>query len=145
MVLPRRRSRPRPKKQHGFLLAVLAIGIVVYLVYFRPAPRRVIPPAPALPVPDLSLGRLQVPKWRDSSRDFDAEYEALLGAVPELRGGRRARIAFLIMAHGADDVQLLKRSLPWLYSPLNFFLVSDGRACSRSCMAWTAASHCCLR
>lgn len=147
MVLPRR-SHARPtRRRHGVSLATgtaLLVGLVFCLVYaLRPlsssslssssastlpsSPQSSSPalqhaPLGVLPLADLLTGN--PPKWRDPKRDFDAEYEEVLEAMPELRSTRRARIAFLIMAHGPTDVQLLKRSLPWLYSPLNFFLVS---------------------
>ncbi|CAN0453284.1 unnamed protein product [Ectocarpus sp. 12 AP-2014] len=34
------------------------------------------------------------------------------------------------MAHGPTDVELLRRNLPWLYSPLNFFLIHMDRKSS---------------
>lgn len=74
-----------------------------------------------LPLAELLSGN--PPYWRDPRRDFQAEYDEVLEAVPGLAGIRPARFAFLIMAHGPADVKLLKRNLPWLYSPLNFFLV----------------------
>ncbi|CAM9652109.1 unnamed protein product [Ectocarpus sp. 6 AP-2014] len=70
------------------------------------------------------------PYWRDPRRDFQAEYEEVVAAVPGLRGTRPARFAFLIMAHGPTDVELLRRNLPWLYSPLNFFLIHMDRKSS---------------
>lgn len=79
-------------------------------------------PAQTLPTADLLSG--SPPKWRDPQRDFEAEYEEILEAVPELRSTKRARLAFFIMAHGPTDVEMLKRSLPWLYSPHSFILVS---------------------
>lgn len=147
MVLPRR-SHARPtRRRHGVSLATgtaLLVGLVFCLVYaLRPLSSSslssssvsTLPSSPqssspalqhvapgVLPLADLLTGN--PPKWRDPKRDFDAEYQEVLEAVPGLRSTRRARIAFLIMAHGPTDVQLLKRSLPWLYSPLNFFLVS---------------------
>lgn len=75
-----------------------------------------------LPLAKLLSGN--PPYWRDPRRDFQAEYDEVREAVPGLAGIRPARFAFLIMAHGPEDVKLLKRNLPWLYSPLNFFLVS---------------------
>ncbi|CAN0252332.1 unnamed protein product, partial [Ectocarpus fasciculatus] len=70
------------------------------------------------------------PYWRDPRRDFQAEYDEVVAAVPGLRGTRPARFAFLIMAHGPTDVELLRRNLPWLYSPLNFFLIHMDRKSS---------------
>ncbi|CAM9435366.1 unnamed protein product [Choristocarpus tenellus] len=63
------------------------------------------------------------PNWRSPGRDVEAEYQAVLEAVPELGGTRRARLAFLVMAHGSNDIVLLKRSIPWLYSKENFILI----------------------
>lgn len=74
-----------------------------------------------LPLADLLSGN--PPYWRDRRRNFQAEYDEVVAGVPGLRGTRPARFAFLIMAHGPTDVMLLRRNLPWLYSPLNFFLV----------------------
>lgn len=65
------------------------------------------------------------PRWRDPERDFDSEYQEVLKAVPALKATRPARIAFLIMAHGPTDIKMLQRSLPWLYSPNSFILVSN--------------------
>lgn len=81
-----------------------------------------------LPLAELLSG--DPPYWRDPRRDFQAEYDAVYAAVPGLSGTRPARFAFLIMAHGPTDVKLLKRSLPWLYSPLNFFLVGSFDGCT---------------
>lgn len=77
-----------------------------------------------LPLADLLSGN--PPYWRDRRRNFQAEYDEVIAGVPGLRGTKPARFAFLIMAHGPTDVMLLKRNLPWLYSPLNFFLVRRG-------------------
>ena len=74
-----------------------------------------------LPLSELLSGN--PPYWRDPRRDFQAEYDEVRDAVPGLAGIRPARFAFLIMAHGPSDVKLLKKNFPWLYSPLNFFLV----------------------
>lgn len=82
-----------------------------------------------LPLAELLSGN--PPYWRDPRRDFQAEYDAVFAAVPGLNGTPPARFAFLIMAHGPTDVKLLKRSLPWLYSPLNFFLVGSFDGCTQ--------------
>lgn len=81
-------------------------------------------------------------KWRDPQRDFDAEYEEVVAAVPSLQGTRPARLAFLIMAHGPTDVKLLKRSLPWLYSPLNFFLVGGWVESGVTCISCGVVAAC---
>lgn len=81
------------------------------------------PPPSDADAAGISTSKGNPPNWRDPERDFDAEYEQVLEAFPVLRAMRKARIAFLIMAHGPSDVMLLNRSFPWLYSPRNFFLV----------------------
>lgn len=142
MVLPRRHhnsARPTRRRQ-GYLFICAAISVLVYLAYFRRSPYSLHPSfrsssssdswAPisqqtAVSKAELFLGN--PPKWRDPNRDFEAEYEEVVKAMPALRSSRPARIAFLVMAHGPTDVKMLKRSLPWLYSPHNFILVSAGK------------------
>lgn len=144
MVLPRR-HHARPTRRRNLAGTALACSVVFYIVYAWPSSRffgtpsnspgvstsshshtsSSFGPPGALPQAHLLSG--SPPRWRDPHRDFDAEYEQVLEAVPALRGTRQARIAFLIMAHGPTDVIMLKRSLPWLYSPLNLFLVSSSR------------------
>lgn len=82
------------------------------------------PPPASVKTTGINTSKDNPPKWRDPERDFDAEYEQVVEAFPTLQSTRKARIAFLIMAHGPSDVMLLNRSFPWLYSPRNFFLVS---------------------
>ena len=151
MVLPRR-NHVRVSRRHrgaGFVGLAL-VGIVFYLSYswYRPltssfGSRR--PSSSSLttfssmtalnagsykPPPDgiplrVNISESNPRNWRNPERDFDTEYEQVLEAFPALRTTRRARIAFFIMAHGPTDVMLLARSFPWLYSPLNFYLVSS--------------------
>lgn len=81
------------------------------------------PPLSSVKTDGINSSKDNPPNWRDPERDFHAEYEQVLEAFPALRASQKARIAFLIMAHGPSDVMLLNRSFPWLYSPRNFFLV----------------------
>ncbi|CAM9304583.1 unnamed protein product [Ascophyllum nodosum] len=156
MVLPRR-NHVRVSRRHrgaGFVGLAL-VGIVFYLSYswYRPltssfGSRR--PSSSSLttfssmtalnagsykPPPDgiplrVNISESNPRNWRNPERDFDTEYEQVLEAFPALRTTRRARIAFFIMAHGPTDVMLLARSFPWLYSPLNFYLIHMDRKSS---------------
>ena len=149
MVFPRR-LHARPTRRRQLVYTTLAFLAVMFYLFrwnpsFSPGGRRQRAPRtdPALsksgstdrldtaatdsedrgglPLAELLSGN--PPRWRDPRRDFQAEYDEVVAAVPGLAGGRPARFAFLIMAHGPSDVKLLRRNLPWLYSPLNFFLV----------------------
>lgn len=93
-----------------------------------------------LPLAELLSG--DPPYWRDPRRDFQAEYDGVREAVPGLAGIRPARFAFLIMAHGPADVKLLRKNFPWLYSPLNFFLVSQAVDFQRLLLAFTGGDTC---
>lgn len=155
MVFPRRlHARPSRRRQLAYTTAAF-LAVMFYLFrwhpFFSERPARVDPPPAAtnpdaatdsegrggLPLSELLSGN--PPRWRDPRRDFQAEYDEVVAAVPSLRGTRPARFAFLIMAHGPSDVKLLRRNLPWLYSPLNFFLVG-GKAVARaeSVLSWCA-------
>lgn len=158
MVLTRR-NHARPTRRRHLVGIVALVSVVFYIVYvwnpffsssrtssssilpFSPPPPSLLPANGGPYRADAFPG--DPSKWRDPQRDFDAEYEEVVAAVPSLQGTRPARLAFLIMAHGPTDVKLLKRSLPWLYSPLNFFLVGDwvGGWMGGWCPAWLA---CCV-
>lgn len=148
---PSSRQHPSRRRTKTFLLMAAAGTVILYMVYFRlslnsylslslsPHYSHTTSATPqgdgtavqamvSLPMADLFLGT--PPKWRDPKRDFEDEYLEVLEAVPELRSTRRARIAFFIMAHGPTDVEMLKKSLPWLYSPNNYILVSFSSCCA---------------
>lgn len=153
MVLSRR-NHVRPTRRRHLVGIVALVSVVFYIVYvwnpFFSSPRTFSitpfspPPSSLLPANGGPYRADAFPgdpsKWRDPQRDFDAEYEEVVAAVPSLQGTRPARLAFLIMAHGPTDVKLLKRSLPWLYSPLNFFLVGAVR-----CVLGVGGARCCSR
>lgn len=154
---PASRQHPSRRRTQSFLLMAAAGTVLLYMVYFRPSLNShsslplsthysrstsgtpggegtAVQAMVSLPTADLLSGN--PPKWRDPKRDFAGEYLDVLEAVPELRSTRRARLAFFIMAYGPTDVEMLKRSLPWLYSPNNYILVSFSSV-------WYGAACCC--
>lgn len=142
MVLPRR-HHGRPRRRHGCIVGAAAVCVLLYFFYLRrplDASSHLYPKdgSPEIVFPEVNLYSGNPPLWRDPQRDFDAEYQEVLRAVPALKATRPARIAFLVMAHGSTDVKMLQRSLPWLYSPNCHILVSSRmtEAPDLSCISW---------